>query len=114
MRLRHRTLLHVLYGILAFPVFLAFAQDVQCPMEKQVKVTVQTNPYPSLPGQLVQINIFVEPIAAIFDPTGTVQIADGSTDLGTFPLRAAGQASLNRTSTNAEAHALTVGYSADF
>jgi uncharacterized protein (TIGR03437 family) len=88
------------------------AQDSDCPPEQQVKLTIQSAPFPSLPGQSVQFNIFAEPANNTFDPTGTVSLSDDVTDLGSAPL-ALSQTSLTRTFYTAGAHIIRVVYSGD-
>jgi uncharacterized protein (TIGR03437 family) len=91
----------------------AAAQDGQCPIEQQVAVTIQTSPSPSLPGQAVRINAFVAPVVSVPDPTGTIQLFDGTNDLGTYPVTA-GQVSTTVTFYSAGARALQASYSGDF
>jgi uncharacterized protein (TIGR03437 family) len=80
---------------------------------RQVTVTIQTSPFPSLPGQPVQIGVYVDPVTAYADPTGEVQLMDGSTDLGTLTLKQA-QALTTRTFNESGAHVLQALYSGDF
>ena len=89
------------------------AQDNTCPVERQVTVTIQANPAPSLPGQSVRFNVFVAPVTSVPDPTGPVQLLEGTNDLGTFPLML-GQVSTVQTFYSAGARAITANYSGDF
>jgi len=92
--------------------FRVWAQT-DCPSSRQVTVTIQTNPYPSLPGRAVRISAFVQPVEGATDPAGTLQLLDGLTDMGTFPV-ALGQVSVNRTFYDAGAHQINALYSGDF
>jgi uncharacterized protein (TIGR03437 family) len=89
----------------------AFAQT-DCPVEQQVNVTIQSSPFPSLPGQSVQINVYVDPVSNIFDPTGSVSLSDDTTDLGTIDLKFA-QTSVTRTFYNAGSHVIRALYNGD-
>jgi uncharacterized protein (TIGR03437 family) len=82
-------------------------------MEQQVTLTIQTSPYASLPGQAVRITAFVAPVMSVPDPAGTIQLLDGTTDLGTFPV-ALGQVSTAVTFYSAGARTLNAIYSGDF
>ena len=77
-----------------------------------VTLTVQSSLFPSLPGQAVTFTAFVEPISGMSDPSGTVQISDGLTDLGTFPLML-GQASTTTVFNEAGARSIYATYSGD-
>src|SRR5262249_321099 len=77
-----------------------------------VNVTIQSSAFPSLPGQAVNIGIFVEPAIGTAEPTGTVHLTEGSTDLGTLPLKQA-QTAITRTYLESGAHVLTAEYSGD-
>jgi uncharacterized protein (TIGR03437 family) len=83
-----------------------------CSSTRGVVVTIQSTRFPSLPGQAVTFNTFVEAIMGTAIPEGTIQFIDGSTDLGSFPLKQ-GQTSLTRTFTDAGAHVITALYSGD-
>jgi uncharacterized protein (TIGR03437 family) len=78
----------------------------------QVTITIQSSLRPSLPGQSVQFNIFVEPVDNLYEPTGEVALADDTTDLGTLTL-SHGQASLTRTFTSAGSHVIHAAYNGD-
>src|SRR5215472_10336660 len=91
----------------------ATAQNGRCPIEQQVTLTIQTSPYPALPGQAVRITAFVAPVASIPDPAGTIQLLDGTNDLGTYPVRL-GQVSTTVTFYTAGARTLQANYSGDF
>ena len=97
---------------LALPI-AALAQDDQCPAERLVTITIQANPAPSLPGQAVRFNVFVQPVVSVPDPTGTVQLLDGANDLGTFPL-VLGQFSTVQTFYSAGARAINAVYGGDY
>ena len=97
---------------MAAPLAAAFAQDVQCPPEKLVDLTIQTSAFPSLPGQSLRITAFIGPLVSLSDPTGTIQLFDGSTDLGTFPITL-GQVSVTVTFFQAGSHTLSAYYSGD-
>src|SRR5207244_7510655 len=77
-----------------------------------VRVTVQSSPNPSLPGQSVTFHIFVDPVFNFVDPTGSIQVFEGISDLGMYPLNL-DQTSLTRVFTYAGAHVLSVVYSGD-
>ena len=98
--------------LIAVPLAAAFAQDIQCPIEKQVDLTIQTSAFPSLPGQSLRITAFIGGLVSIPDPTGTIQLFDGSTDLGTFPIML-GQVSATVTFFQAGSHILSAYYSGD-
>ena len=83
-----------------------------CPSAGQTVLTLQSAPFPSLPGQLVTLRFFIQPVTGIADPMGTVQLADGLTDLGTFPI-ALGQATTTRTFVSAGTRTLHASYSGD-
>src|SRR5207244_3151411 len=89
------------------------AQDDECPIERKVTVTVQTNKFPALPGDAVTLGVFVEPVISIADPTGMVELSDGVTDLGTFPLKLSPTATTLAFKT-AGAHVIHVVYSGVF
>jgi uncharacterized protein (TIGR03437 family) len=108
---RSRWLTALLFISLAAPV-AAIAQD-ECPLERQVRLTVQSSPFPALPGQSVKFNIFIEPVTTFAEPTGTVNIFDDDADLGSATLRLA-QTSLTRTFSTAGTHVLRVIYNGDF
>src|SRR5947209_8248451 len=115
-----------LAGILAsilFPFRAAAAPefdfDDNCMAPRNsVALTVQSSLFPSLPGQAVTLTAFVEPIftadtaPGTADPSGTVQLSDGLTDLGTFNLRL-GQVSTTIVFNDAGAHSIFATYSGD-
>src|SRR2546423_1133282 len=111
--LRHHKLRAIFPAILIALIFslTAAAQD-DCPAERAVIMTVQSNPSPSLPGQAVTFGAFVEPVMGISIPSGQVQVLDGSTDVGTFPLQQS-QIHFTRVFTDAGAHVLSVTYGGD-
>jgi uncharacterized protein (TIGR03437 family) len=90
----------------------AAARGQECEVERLVKVTIQTSAFPSLPGQTVTLRIFVEPVQSTWEPTGEVQMFDGPTAIGTFPLKQA-QTTLTRTFFESGAHVLRAAYSGD-
>jgi hypothetical protein len=63
----------------------AAALDGQCPIEQQVVLTIQTSPYPSLPGQAVRIIAFVAPVVSV--PDRAIPRLGSTNDLGTYPVR---------------------------
>src|SRR5689334_20766989 len=95
-------------GLFACGVFAQNSDD--CDIAKLVKVTVQTNPSPSLPGQAVAIRVFVDPVQGAVLPTGEVELFDGPADLGALPLVQA-QAATTQTFAVAGAHVLRGTYS---
>ena len=90
----------------------ACAQDEGCTALQLVHVTVQTNPDPSLPGQPVDIRVFVDPVQGDATPTGTVELSDTNVVLGTQPLKL-GQAVFTRTFIESGGHSLAAVYSGD-
>src|SRR5689334_12287567 len=112
--LRHK-LSAILSAIFAC-LFLAVTGSAQtiddCLPERAVRLTIQTNPFPSLPGQPVSIGAFLEPVMNVVDPTGEVQFLDGSTDIGTYPVKQS-QVRINLTFNAAGAHIITANYSGD-
>jgi uncharacterized protein (TIGR03437 family) len=111
---RHR-LAATLAAIVASIVFpgTSTAADDDCllPMHA-VALTVQSSLIPSLPGQAVTLTAFVDPLSGTTDPTGTVQLMDALTDLGTFPLKV-GQVSTTTVFNDAGAHSIYALYSGD-
>ena len=77
-----------------------------------VALTVQSSLLPSLPGQAVTLTAFVEPLSGTTAPTGTVQLMDSLTDLGTFPLKV-GPVSTTTVFNDAGAHSIYAFYSGD-
>jgi len=93
--------------------FAVAAQGNDCPLERQVSLVIQSGPAPSLPGQPVHFTAFVAPVAGTADPTGTIQLFDGTNSLGTFPV-VVGQASTVETFYSAGAREINAIYSGDF
>src|SRR5215831_3532063 len=103
----------LLASIVSLAAFSALAQGMDCTApERQVTVTIQSSPRPSLPGQSVQFNIFVEAVSNIYEPSGTVSLFDDTTDLGTVTLFQ-GQTSLTRTFYSAGSHTIQAFYGGD-
>jgi uncharacterized protein (TIGR03437 family) len=91
----------------------AAAQTDDCVPERSVKLIVQSTPFPSLPGQTVSFGAFVESVMGIAEPGGEVQLLDGSTDLGSYPLKQS-QIHITMIFNEAGAHVITANYSGDF
>src|SRR5205085_6212954 len=72
--------------VFVFPGISTAADDDCLPPMNAVAVTVQSSLSPSLPGQAVTFTALVEPLTGAVDASGTVQLLDGQTDLGTFPV----------------------------
>jgi uncharacterized protein (TIGR03437 family) len=88
-----------------------YAQD--CEAIRLVTVTVQPSSFPSLPGQSVTFRVFVQPVQNVaWEPTGEVQMFEGPTEIGTYPLKQA-QTALTRTFFESGAHVLRAVYSGD-
>ena len=100
--------------ILFLAVLLPWTASAQneCAPERLVKVSVQSSAFPSLPGQTVTFRVFVEPVVSSAEPSGFVQVSDGSTDLGAFTPQQ-GQFTFTRTFNESGAHLLVAAYSGD-
>src|SRR5215813_9375193 len=108
-----RQILMTVSAALVSVVVLHAQTDDGCAPERAVKVAIQSSRFPSLPGQTVTFNTYVEPLQdGSVDPGGTIQFLEATADLGTFPLKQ-GQISLTRTFNDAGAHQITAIYDGD-
>ena len=77
-----------------------------------VTTTVTSSLNPSVYGDTVTLSISVVSSVGI-QPTGTVSVMDGATNLGTLPLDSSGNASITIPVFTAGTHTITVTYSGD-
>lgn len=111
-RYRLAATLAAILASIGFPGISAAADDDCLPPMNAVALTVQSSLLPSLPGQAVTLSAFVEPLSGTTAPTGTVQLMDSLTDLGTFPLKV-GPVSTTTVFNDAGAHSIYAFYSGD-
>src|SRR3981081_3115131 len=113
--IRHKlsAILPATLAFLILPLTASAQTGDDCPVDRAVKLIVQSSPFPSLPGQAVDIGAFVEPVQGISDPTRTVPLSYASTDLGTYPVKQA-QVHISQVFNQAGAHVLSAYYSGDF
>jgi len=75
--------------------------------------TVSASPNPAAYGQNVTLTATVPRATGVAQPTGTVIFRDGTSDLGSVPLDATGQASLIVSGMVAGSHSIAVTYGGD-
>jgi uncharacterized protein (TIGR03437 family) len=102
--------LRLFAAALIFAPVALLAQD--CPVAQQVKLAIQPTPASALPGQTVRFAIFAAAVNNMFDPSGSISVSDGATDLGTYNLAFA-QTSFTATFYTAGAHTLRLVYNGD-
>ena len=76
-------------------------------------ISLGSSPNPSVYGGQVLLSAVVSPVSGTITPTGTVTFRDGSTNLGSSTLNAAGVATLPTAALAAGTHTITAQYNGD-